>query len=116
MHGSDAQNQNGELFCDQKMKENLSLSLSFLIVALHVFEFTSSFFFILISSKASMELKEQKQQAPLLEVEMQPTHGLLLVELFWLFGGFGLDSTGSTGEYFLILLFFGVGKKTNNIN
>ena len=29
-----------------------------------------------------MELKEQPQQAPLLVVEMQPAHGLLLMELF----------------------------------
>ena len=29
-----------------------------------------------------MELKEQAQQAPLLEVVFKPTHGLLLMELF----------------------------------
>jgi hypothetical protein len=76
------------------LKENLSLS--FLVVALHVFETHLLFFYF----KASVEPKEQGQQALLLEVDMQPTHGLLLMELFGYFGGNGYGSGGSVGECF----------------
>jgi hypothetical protein len=41
-----------------------------------------SAFSLVFCFQASMALKEQEQRAPFLVVEMEPVHGLMLMELF----------------------------------
>jgi hypothetical protein len=103
MHGSNTQNQNGELFCE---KETLHCLPRVNSPYLFYFDFFKGIYGTKGAGTTSTTPGSRSEASLWIAID-----GTL-----WLFGGYGCDSAASDGIVFQFLFFFGVGKKTNNTN